>query len=81
MPKVDLQQLIREAAEIEARDRQNPIVDPRYESLLKEICERDPINSHFVTQYADLMARKRVAVSPENAEEKVGSKGNEIEEA
>jgi hypothetical protein len=50
--------------------------------ILKEICERDPINYQFVSQYADLLARKRRTNSVINAEEDTPlNKGNEIEEA
>lgn len=44
-PKVDLPQLIHEATDLEAQGQ----FTPRYEAILKEICERDPINSQFVT--------------------------------
>lgn len=79
---MDLQQLIREASDIQASGLHSDLLGSRYELILKEICERDPINSQYVTQYADLLARKRRTNSALNAEEDTPlNKGNEIEEA
>lgn len=79
---MDLQQLIREASDIQNSGQPTDIFSSRYEMILKEICERDPINYQFVSQYADLLARKRRTNSVINAEEDTPlNKGNEIEEA
>lgn len=75
--KVDLTQLIKEASELEA----SGVFTPKYEALLKEICERDPINSQFVSQYAELLVQKRVQPLENSVDENLQIKGNEVEEA
>jgi hypothetical protein len=76
---MDLRQLIQEASDLEASGAQD---DPKYEALIRDICERDPINSHYVTEYATLLARKRRTENTENAEEADKQvKSSEIEEA
>lgn len=74
---MDLQQIIQEATDLETQALTD---QPKYEQLLKEICERDPVNSHFVTQYADLLAWKRKPTSP-NAEDVEKGKTGELDEA